>query len=163
MKKELLFASCALGLLVFTAGCAQAAEPVAEATNGGAGQAGEDDELMGVWRMTSLEAGEEGDLQEVPYSGEIAFASESVSVQAMNPDSEAPDTAYTVEGYEAFYGALTVDSDAGTFEVDVESALARDLIGETLTRNYEVAEDTLVLTPTDSSEGWRVTYERLSE
>lgn len=110
--------------------------------------------------MISLETGGEGSYSTVPYSGQIDFDADTVSVQAMNPDTSAPDTAYTVNGYEAFYGGLSVDAGAGTFSVQVESALARDLIGQTLTRNYEVTGDTLVLTPIDPAEGWRVTYER---
>jgi hypothetical protein len=111
--------------------------------------------------MTTLELGTEGDLQPVPFSGHVVFTDAgTMSVQAMNPDKAAPDTAYTLGGYEAFYGPVTVDEAEGTFEVEVESAVARDLIGQSLTRNYEVSDDTLVLTPTDPSEGWRVTYER---
>ena len=114
--------------------------------------------------MTTLEFGTEGNLQTVPFSGQIIFTEAgTVAVQAMNPDASAPDTPYTLGGYEAFYGPVTIDEGAGTFEIDVESAVARDLIGQSLTRNYEVSDDTLVLTPTDPSEGWRVTYERASE
>ena len=111
--------------------------------------------------MTSLEVGTEGDLDPVPYSGQITFTkSGSMSVQAMNPDTEAPDTPYTVNGYEAFYGAVAVDRATGTFAVTIESSLARDLIGQRLTRVFEVSRNTLVLTPTDPAEGWRATYER---
>lgn len=74
-----------------------------------------------------------------------------------------PDTADTVQGYEASYGGLTVDVDAGSFAIDVDSALARDLVGQTPTCTFEVADDTLVLSPTDPAEDWRVIYERSSE
>ncbi len=118
--------------------------------------------LVGTWRMTSLEVGTEGDLQPVPYSGQIIFTkSGTVSVQAMNPDPNAADTPYTRNGYEAYYGSVIVDRSAGTFEMTVESALVRELIGQGLTRKYEVRGGTLVLTPPDAAEGWRATYERL--
>ena len=118
--------------------------------------------LVGEWRMTSLEVGSEGDRQSVPYSGQIIFTeSGTMSVQAMNPDRSAPDTAYTVNGYEAFYGTVDVDRRAGTFTVTVQSSLARDLIGQELTRVFDVSARTLVLTPADPAEGWRVTYERV--
>jgi hypothetical protein len=111
--------------------------------------------------MTSLEAGAEGDLRPVPYSGQIVFTgSGTMSVQAMNPDTSAPDTPYTVNGYEAFYGSVRVDKRARTFAVTVESSAVRDLIGQTLTRNFRVSGNTLVLTPVDPAEGWRVTYRR---
>lgn len=122
------------------------------ATQGGAGN------LVGEWRMTSLEVGGEP----VPYSGQVIFTKAgTMSVQAMNPDANAPDTAYTVDGYEAFYGPVEVDRRAGSVAVTVESAAARALIGQTLTREYDVSGDTLVLTPSDPSEGWRVTYQRM--
>ena len=118
--------------------------------------------LAGAWRMTSLEVGTEGNLQRVPYSGQIVFTKAgTMSVQAMNPDPNAPDTPYTRNGYEAFYGTVSVDKAAGRFAVTVESSLVRDLIGQRLTRNFEVSGDTLVLTPPDPAEGWRATYERI--
>lgn len=139
------------GLLVTTAACTQATDE----ESGG--------ELAGEWRMTTLEVGTDGVLEEVPYSGQVIFTDDTMSVQAMNPDTSAPDTPLTVQGYEAYYGDLTTDDDAGTLSVTVESAAARDLIGQTFTRNYEIDGDTLVLTPSDPAEGFRVTYERNSE
>jgi lipocalin-like protein len=118
--------------------------------------------LVGEWRMTSLEVGSEGNLERVPYSGQIIFTrSGTMSVQAMNPDPNAPDTPYTRTGYEAYYGTVAVDRAAGTFELTVRSSLVRDLIGQRLTRNFDVSGDRLVLTPTDPAEGWRVTYKRV--
>jgi hypothetical protein len=118
--------------------------------------------LVGAWRMTSLEVGGPISYQRVPYSGQIVFTkSGTMSVQASNPDQDAPDTAYTVNGYEAFYGSVQVDRAAGTFDVTVENAVAPALVGQTLTRVYTVSRNTLVLTPADPSEGWRVTYERV--
>ena len=117
--------------------------------------------LVGGWRMTTLETGTPGDLRPVPYSGQIIFTkSGTMSVQAMNPDTSAPDTAYTINGYEAFYGAVAINKAAGTFVVTVESAAVRTLIGQRLTRVFKVSGDRLVLTPTNPAEGWRVTYKR---
>jgi hypothetical protein len=158
MKKSLLIAPAVLGLLVSLAACSASAEQAGQPA-----EASSESELAGVWQMTALEAGTEGNLQQVPYSGQIVFTSDTMSVQAMNPDTAAPDSAYTVQGYEAYYGDLTVDADAGTFDIEIESAAARDLIGQTFTRNFDVTEDTLVLTPADPAEGWRVTYERISD
>lgn len=117
--------------------------------------------LVGAWRMTSLEVGTAGNLQPVPYSGQIIFTEScTVSVQAMNPDANAPATPYTMHGYEAYYGVLTFDESAKTLVMTVESSLVRNLIGQSMTRNFEVSGDTLVLTPPDPAEGWRVTYQR---
>ncbi|HEV2785703.1 MAG TPA: lipocalin-like domain-containing protein [Solirubrobacteraceae bacterium] len=98
----------------------------------------------------------------MPYSGQIVFTKAgTMSVQAMNPDPGAADTPYTRNGYEAFYGRVTVDKAAGSFAVTVESSLVRDLIGQRLTRVFDVSRDRLVLTPPDPAEGWRATYERI--
>ncbi|WP_327725632.1 lipocalin-like domain-containing protein [Streptomyces europaeiscabiei] len=118
--------------------------------------------LVGVWRMTSLEVGTEGNLQPVPYSGQIVFTkTDTMSVQAMNPDANVPDTPYTKNGYEAFYGTFAINKAARTFGVTVESSLARDLIGQRLTRAFRVSGRTLVLTPPNPAEGWRATYKRV--
>ena len=118
--------------------------------------------LVGAWRMTTLEVGTAGNLQAVPYSGQIIFtASCNVSVQAMNPDANAPATPYTANGYESYYGTYSIDDAAKTFAMTPESSLVRNLIGQTMTRQFDVSGDTLVLTPTDPAEGWRVTYERI--
>lgn len=111
--------------------------------------------------MTTLELQASGDMKKVPFSGQITFTEAgTVTGQAMDPDTTAADTPYTVRGYEAFYGDATIDAGAGTFSVVVESAAARALIGQTLGRNFEVRDDTLVLTPVGPAEGWRVTYKR---
>jgi hypothetical protein len=158
--RTLKFAPAALVVLVLALALALLGSAPASARPG-QGQPGLSS-LVGEWRMTSLEVGTEGNLQEVPYSGSIIFTKAgTMSVQAMNPDPDAPDTAYTVNGYEAFYGAVAVDRAAGTFVVTVESAAVRDLIGQQLTRVFDVSRDSLVLTPPDAAEGWRATYERV--
>ena len=117
--------------------------------------------LVGAWRMTSLEIGTPGDLRPVPYTGQVIFTPSGVmSVHAANPDSTAADTPYTRNGYEAFYGSVTVDQRARSFVVTVESSLVGDLVGQRLSRDYEISGDSLVLTPTDAAEGFRVTYRR---
>lgn len=152
-KLSLIAPAVTLAVLASLTGCAA---QTAETT-----QADTTAPIIGEWQMTSLEVTTDGTMQEVPYSGQIIFTDAgTVSVQAMNPDTTAPDTPYTLGGYEAFYGSTDIDEADGTFTIDVESAIARDLIGQELSRNYEVTDDTLVLTPTDAAEGWRVTYER---
>lgn len=121
-----------------------------------------DASIIGAWRMTSLEMPDAaGQMQSVPYSGQVIFTQGgTMSVQAMNPDASAPDGPYTLEGYEAYYGTVTIDETEQTFEVTIESAAVRDLIGQKFERAFEVTGDQLVLTPTNPDEHWRVTYER---
>ncbi|MFG6444644.1 hypothetical protein ACFXQA_05165 [Microbacterium sp. P07] len=163
MNKKLRIAAptLALGLLLTTTACAA---PAAQTTPAPSEVTAGSDPIIGEWTMSTLEFETDGEFDVVPFAGQIIFTDAgTVAVQAQNPDTTAPDTAYTVQGYEAFYGDATIDQDAGTFSVDVVSAAARDLIGQTLVRNFEVTDDTLVLTPVDASEGWRVTYERATE
>jgi len=160
----------ALAAALVLAGCstpppAPGTAPSAEATPSGSATATATGTapltaLAGAWEMTRLEVGTAGDLAPVPYSGQVVFTDAgTMSVQARNPDAAAPDGLYTVGGYEAFHGTVApVDDDSLTVEVD--SALAPALVGRTLARDFAVTGDTLVLTPTDPSEGFRATYQR---
>ena len=118
--------------------------------------------LAGAWRMTTLEVPDaSGELTAVPYSGQVIFTEGGVmAVQAMNPDAAAPDSPYTLKGYEAFYGPVTVNEADGTFTVTVESAAVRAMIGQSFERAFVVSGDQLILTPTNPDESWRVTYAR---
>ncbi len=122
----------------------------------------DDNSLIGSWRMTSLQfANAGGTMAEVPYTGQVIFTEGgTLSVQAMNPDPDAAPTPYMLNGYEAYYGPVVIDEANNTFAITVESSLVRDLIGQELDRVFKVADGQLVLTPVDSAEGWRVTYER---
>jgi hypothetical protein len=112
--------------------------------------------------MVSLEIGNAaGELEPIQYSGQIVFTdSGTMSVQATNTDRDAPDSPYTMNGYEAFYGRFVIDENERTFVVTVESSLVPDLIGQELERAFEISEDRLVLTPTNPQEKWRVAYAR---
>lgn len=121
-----------------------------------------DSSIVGAWRMTSLEAKSEGSFKPVPLAGQIVFTSGgTMATQAMDPNPDAPDSQYTVNGYEAYYGVVVVDQQNNTFVVTVESSLVRNLIGQRLKRKFEVSGNKLVITPDNAAEGWRVTYERL--
>jgi len=159
MTMKLLTTTPLLALLLTMSACSQTPDAPAAAAQTPE-QSTDDSGVTGLWRMTSLEVGTEGNLQPIPYTGQIAFTDSTVSVQAMKPDTTAADTQFTLGGYEAFYGDADIDHEAGTFAVTVESAVARSLIGQTLTRNFEVNGDTLVLTPINPADGFRVTYQR---
>ena len=121
-----------------------------------------DSPIVGAWQMTSLEsAAADGTYSTVPYSGQVIFTEGgTLSVQAKNANPDAEDTTYTMNGYEAYYGPVVVDDEAGTFTITVASSLVRALEGQSLVRNFDVTDDQLVITPVDASEGWRVTYDR---
>lgn len=117
--------------------------------------------IIGAWRMTALEVGAAGNLQAIPYSGQLVFTQGgTLSVQAMNPDANAADTPYTTKAYEAYYGPVEIDDAKNIFAITVESSLVRNLIGQRLERKFEVTGDKLVISPVDAAEGWRVNYDR---
>jgi len=117
--------------------------------------------VIGAWRMTALEVGAAGNLQAIPYSGQLVFTQGgTLSVQAMNPDANAADTPYTTKAYEAYYGPVEIDDAKNIFAITVESSLVRNLIGQKLERKFEVKGDKLVISPVDAAEGWRVSYDR---
>ncbi|NHT78761.1 lipocalin-like domain-containing protein [Rhizobiaceae bacterium CRRU44] len=117
--------------------------------------------IIGAWRMTALEVGAAGNLQTIPYSGQLVFTQGgTLSVQAMNPDANAADTPYTTKAYEAYYGPVEIDDARNIFAITVESSLVRNLIGQRLERKFEVTGDKLVISPVDAAEGWRVSYDR---
>ena len=117
--------------------------------------------VIGAWRMTALEVGAAGNLQAIPYSGQLVFTQGgTLSVQAMNPDANAADTPYTTKASEAYYGPVEIDDAKNIFAITVQSSLVRDLIGQRLERKFEVTGDKLVISPVDAAEGWRVSYDR---
>lgn len=117
--------------------------------------------IIGAWKMTSLEVGSQGNLQAIPYFGQLVFTQRgTLSVQAMNPDAHAADTPYTTRAYEAYYGPVEIDDAKNVFAITVESSLVRNLIGQRLERKFDVSGNKLVISPVDAAEGWRVTYDR---
>jgi hypothetical protein len=93
--------------------------------------------------MASLEVGPQGNLQPIPYSGQLVFTQGgTLSVQAMNPDANAADTPYTTKAYEAYYGPVDIDDAKNVFSITVESSLVRNLIGQRLERKFEVWRQT---------------------
>jgi hypothetical protein len=116
--------------------------------------------IIGAWKMTSLEVGTQGNLQAIPYSGQLVFTKGgTLSVKAMNPDANAADTPYH-KAYEVYYGLVEIDAPKSVFAITVESSLVRNLVGQRLERKFEVAGDKLVISPVDAVEGWSVTYDR---
>lgn len=161
-RTTLVVPALVLGLLATTTACGESTPQADGATTTAAQPASSP--IVGEWTMTSLELGTEGNLAEVPYSGQVIFTEAgTMAVQAANPDTAAPDTAFTVAGYEAYYGPVTVDDAAGTLTIQVESAAARDVVGQSLTRVFAVTGSTLVLTPVDPADGFRATYERTTD
>ncbi|WP_421567044.1 lipocalin-like domain-containing protein [Ochrobactrum sp. EDr1-4] len=117
--------------------------------------------IIGAWRMSELKVGTAGNLQAIPYSGQLVFTKGgTLSVQAMNPDANAADTPYTTKAYEAYYGPVEIDDAKNIFAITVESSLVRNLIGQRLERKFEVTGDKLVISPVNAEEGWRVSYDR---
>ncbi|PPC77572.1 hypothetical protein C4K68_09435 [Pokkaliibacter plantistimulans] len=121
----------------------------------------ENSPLIGAWKMIKLEASVGGKMVEVPYTGQLIITdSHTLSAQAMDLNENAAPTAFTMGGYEALYGSIDIDDHLSQFDVTVESSLVRNLIGRKLQRKFSITGSTMVLSPLDDKEGWRVTYKR---
>jgi len=86
----------------------------------------------------------------------------SVQVMERNPPTHAASgpQQYSAGGYEASWGAYSVDEAAHTFNFHIEGALVRSLIGKDLPRAYEFTGNQLIVKSTRSDEHWRVAWER---
>ena len=123
--------------------------------------ANEKSPLVGAWRMTKLEVLVDGKLQPIPYTGQLIITDAgTLSAQAMDSNPNAAPTTFTINGYEALYGRIDIDDSLNQFEVEIQSSLVRELIGEKMKRKFQITEQGMILAPLDEKEGWRVTYER---
>jgi len=129
-------------------------------------QARDQDRLVGGWRLVSLEEPTaDGKVEKVECTGMLVFTRDghmSVQVMYRNPQAgtNAPPVQYAQGGYEASFGRYQIDERAHTFTFHVEGALVRSLIGQDLTRVYELSGTRLMVKPASPNEHWRVTWEK---
>jgi hypothetical protein len=121
--------------------------------------------FAGAWRVAWLERpGADGKLHRIDCRGMFAFTRDghaSVQVMERNPQTQAAGPPqYSAAGYEASWGAYSVDERAHTFTFHIEGALVRSLIGQDLPRAYEFSGNQLIVTSTRSDEHWKVAWER---
>jgi hypothetical protein len=116
--------------------------------------------LVGAWRLVSLEeSGTDGKVQKADCTGMFVFsANGQASVQVMYR-TQTGSNGYAQGGYEASFGSYKID-DSRTFTFHVDGALVRTLIGKDLKRTYELSGNQLIVTSADSSEHWRVIWQR---
>ena len=74
--------------------------------------------------------------------------------------SAAGPVQYAQGGYEASFGSYEIDERAHTFTFHVEGALVRSLVGQDLTRGYELSGTQLTVKPASPNEHWRVAWEK---
>jgi hypothetical protein len=152
-----LLAICVASLFVVAAATALG--------QGGSGNNGVRDRLVGGWRLVSLEHRDaQGKAQKIDCCGLFVFTRDGhTSVQVMQPAPETqahaePDQ-YSQGGYEATYGSYKVDESTHTFTIHVEGALMRALVGRDLPRVYEFSGKQLIVTSTNPNEHWKATWE----
>jgi hypothetical protein len=126
---------------------------------------GDRDRFIGVWRLAWLEEqSADGKLHRVDCDGMLVFTRDghmSVQVMARDPQPEATagPVQYMLGGYEASYGRYDIDERAHSFTYHVEGALVRTLIGQDLTRLYDLAGKQLIVKSSREDEHWRVAWE----
>ena len=122
--------------------------------------AGNQDRLIGAWKLVSLEEpAADGQVQNPNCAGLFVFTREGrASVQVMYRNAQTG-SAYAQGGYEASYGSYRIES-SSTFTFHIDGALVRTLIGEDLKRAFEISGDHLTVKSTDPNEHWKVVWQR---
>ena len=128
-------------------------------------QARDRDRFVGAWRLVWLEEPDaDGKVHRADCTGMLVFTGDGhMSVQVMYRSPQAGASAgpvpYAQGGYEASFGRYEIDERMHTFTFDVEGALVRSLIGQHLTRVYELSGTQLIVKPASPNEHWRVAWE----
>jgi hypothetical protein len=131
-----------------------------------AGDEGLRDRFVGAWRLVWLEEPDaNGKVHRADCTGMLVFTSDGhMAVQVMYRNPQAGTSGgpvqYAQGGYEASFGRYAIDERARTFTFDVEGALVRSLIGQHLTRVYELSGTQLIVKPASPDEHWRVAWEK---
>jgi hypothetical protein len=126
---------------------------------------GDRDRFIGAWRLAWLEEqGADGKRHRVDCDGMLVFTRDghmSVQVMARDPQPEATGgpVQYRQGGYEASYGRYEIDEGAHSFTYHVEGALVRSLVGQDLTRVYDLSGNQLIVQSSRQDEHWRVAWE----
>jgi hypothetical protein len=129
-------------------------------------QARDRDRFDGAWRLVWLEEPDaDGKVHRADCTGMLVFTADghmSVQVMYRNPQAGtgAGPVQYAQSGYEASFGRYAIDEREHTFTFDVEGALVRRLIGQHLTRIYELSGTQLIVKPASPNEHWRVVWEK---
>jgi hypothetical protein len=121
--------------------------------------------FVGAWRLAWLEEpGPDGNVHKADCTGMLVYTPDghmSVQVMYRNPQNStgtAP-VQYAQGGYEASFGTYQVDERAHTFTFHVEGAMVRSLVGQDLTRVYELSGKQLIVKSSNPNEHWRVAWE----
>jgi Lipocalin-like domain len=128
-------------------------------------QARDRDRFVGAWRLVWLEEPDaDGKVHRADCTGMLVFTGDGrMSVQVMYRTPQAGTSAgpvqYAQGGYEASFGRYEIDERMHTFTFDVEGALVRSLVGQHLTRVYELSGTQLIVKPASPNEHWRVAWE----
>lgn len=118
------------------------------------------EQLVGAWRLVSLEEPTaDGRVHKADCTGMFVFSADGhASVQVMYRTAQAG-SSYAQGGYEASFGTYAVDNPR-IFTFHIDGALVRTLVGKELKRAFELSGNQLIVTSADSSEHWRVVWER---
>lgn len=121
--------------------------------------------FVGAWRLAWLEEqGADGKIRRADCTGLLVYTRDghmSVQVMERNPQAQTPaePEQYSQGGYEASFGTYEIDESTHTFNLHVEGALVRTLIGKDLPRAFELSGKQLIVKSTDPEEHWRVAWE----
>lgn len=134
-----------------------------QAAKQGAAPGSDRERLVGVWHLVSLgEVGPDGKLSSVAgLKGTLIYTRDGhMSVQIMYPESAAELTNdYVRNGYEASFGSYDLDETAHTVTHHVQGSITHDLVGQSLTRRYQLSGRRLTIRSVRADEHWMVVWE----
>lgn len=102
-------------------------------------------QLLGSWRLVRFNAiSEDGEVVRRPYSvGRIDYqATGLMNAQLMPEDwGDSSGAGSAGAGYIAYFGTFSVDLERGAVVHHVEGAYSRGMLGQSMSRYYEFADD----------------------
>ena len=148
--------TCLLSVLaaVFLAAIATAQNPSNHGPSG--------DKLIGAWRLVPLESpGPDGKVNRITdCKGQLIYTRDGrMSVQLMYPPAQSSlSNDYVLNGYEASFGSYDVGEAAHTVTHHVQASVTRGLVGNDLTRAFQLSNGDLIIKSIRADEHWSVTW-----
>jgi hypothetical protein len=153
-------------LRYWTLGCVVALSGIsqAQATEKKGANTGSAKELIGAWKLVSLEEPvADGKLRHITdRKGILIYTRDGhMSVQLMFPESQsAISNDYVLNGYEASFGSYDVNEETHTVTHHVQGSITRGIVGKDLPRVYQLSAGRLIIKSPRPDEHWSATWDR---
>ena len=100
-------------------------------------------QLLGSWRLVRFNAiSEDGEAERRPYStGRIDYQATGLMNAQLMPEDWGDSNGTGSAGYIAYFGTFSVDIERQAVIHHVEGAYGRNMLGQSMSRYYEFADD----------------------